>query len=579
MRFIGRKKHHDFSEQASDLSFDEVLLDAGRSGLNGGENTVSIFERPFTLGSFYILGIIIFLSTAILFGRTIWLGGFQGAAYASRSENNRIERRVVEADRGVIYDRHGVPLVTNTWDPEAELTLRAATEPEALAHVLGFIGRPREVDLERDPTLRDFRSLGRDGIEATYDDVLRGEVGELLLEVNSRGEVISQGYAIEPKDGKNIRLTIDLGLQKKSYEALAKVADDRGFAGGALLAFNPEDGEILSLVSYPSFDINAFSQGISTVDFNKLISSKRTPLFNRAISGRYAPGSIMKPYFALAGLTEGTIDENDSVFSSGSIAVPNPYDPTKETVFKDWKAHGWVDVRRALEVSSNVFFYALGGGYEQIEGMGIDKITEWLEKFQFDQATGIDIAGEAAGHIPSRAYKAERHPDDPIWRIGDTYHASIGQGDTAITPISAIRALSALTTNGNFPTPHLLRNIDGEIKRQWKHENIKLDPEALAIVYEGMESVIREGTGSALSNVSIPMRGKTGTAEFGVNGRVHSWFMGVTNIPENNDQLGLLVFLESGARTNLVGGSAAALDVFQWIEANGGVEALYQDSD
>ena len=161
---------------------------------------------------------------------------------------------------------------------------------------------------------------------------------------------------------------------------------------------------------------------------NGYINNKNKPFINRAISGLYAPGSVVKPFVALAALSEGIISPEKKIFSAGQISIPNPFFPDKKTIFKDWKAHGWVDMRQALAVSSDVYFYEIGGGFEDVKGLGINKIYEYAKKFGLGEKTGIDLLGEAEGTVPSPAVKEKNNPADPLWRVGDTYISAIGQG-------------------------------------------------------------------------------------------------------------------------------------------------------
>lgn len=571
MRWYQKLRKRDYAEY---IGFDEVLADSG-AFYAGDDTHIAVVERPFSSFSYLLLFAILVGAGSLLFWRTAYLGTVEGESFAMRSVNNHLLREVYTADRGIIYDRKGRVIVSNSWVPQEERSIRVLAHPAAFSHVVGFVGAPSEKDLAKDKELRDYEALGRDGVEFMYDDILRGEVGERLKEVNAKGEVISSGFVDPPDAGGNIALTIDRELQMKSYTELEKIVKEQGFRGGAAIFFNANNGEILTMTSYPSFDAGLFSKGISHDEYQKLISDPRSPLFNRAIAGTYAPGSTVKPFYATAALHEHVIDPSRQILSTDALLIPNPYQPGTYTRFGEFRAQGLVDMRRALAVSSNIYFYTVGGGYGDIAGLGISRLTAWLQKFHIGDKTGIDLIGEKTGTIPDATKKAERHPEDPTWRLGDTYHSSIGQGDFAITPIQMAVGLSALANGKALVTPHVLDAVlsgpHTEVVAR-KGTELTLTPEHLQVVKEGMIMTTEIGTARLLGDLPFQIAAKSGSAEVGNKQRSHSWLIAYT--ADTPEPLGMVLFLEAGPRENNVGAGVLASRILQWVAEHGGVEKI-----
>jgi len=559
------------------IAFDEVLVDASLHGSIDEAKPASILEKPFSRFSFFLFFTFIIFLLVFLLTRVSWLTLLQGEAYAKRAASNSIQKTVFSPPRGLIYDRKGRIIVENRWVSHENEIQRTIHDDVAFSHVIGFVGLPALEDVEKDLELYNFSAVGRDGVEYFYDEYLRGELGEQLQEVDADGIVVSEGIIRDAVPGKSIVLTLDAEFQKFAYEALSKTAAERGFQGGALIVFDVVSGEVFALISIPSFNVNLFSGGISSEEFKKLLENPSNPFFNRAIAGNYPPGSAIKPYIAVAALTENIITANKQIFSSGSISIPDPYYPGRSTVFKDWRAHGFVDMRRALAVSSNVYFYAIGGGFGDVKGLGIKKIREWLYRFGFGSVTGIDLAGEKTSVVPGPDEKQFLHPSDPIWRIGDTYHVSIGQGDVLATPIQAARAIGGLANGEYLPTLHLLKKVvddDMTAIKEWTGTPVllHLNKDELKIVHEGLKLAALEGTASALGSQEIPVAVKTGTAQAAEKNRTHSWLVGFA--PSQEPKLGMVVFLEAGPSENQVGSVFVALQLLNWISEHGGIAEL-----
>lgn len=571
MRWYQKLRKRDYADY---IGFDEILADSGVY-FGDDDSRVAVVERPFSSFSYVLLFLILLGAGSLLFWRTAYLGVVEGSAFAARSTQNHLLREVYTADRGIIYDRKGRVIVSNSWVPEEERSIRILHHPTAFSHVVGFVGAPSEKDLAKDKELRDYEALGRDGVEFTYDDILRGEVGERLKEVNAKGEVISSGFVDPPDAGGNISLTIDRELQKQAYTELEKIIKEQDFRGGAVIMFNARNGEILTMTSYPSFDASLFSKGITHEAYAELISDARSPLFNRAIAGTYAPGSTVKPFYATAALHENVISPEKQILSTDALLIPNPYQPGTFTRFGEFRAQGLVDMRRALAVSSNIYFYTVGGGYGDVAGLGISRLTSWLQKFRIGETTGIDLSGEKQGTIPDATKKAERHPEDPTWRLGDTYHSSIGQGDFAITPLQMGVALSALANGQELIQPHVLRAVLSGPETQTitkKGTALALDPTHLQVVKEGMIMTTEIGTAKLLGDLPYTIAAKSGSAEVGNKQRSHSWLLAYT--VDTKEPMGMVFFLEAGPRENNVGSGVLAYRILQWVVEHGGIDGV-----
>jgi penicillin-binding protein 2 len=507
-------------------------------------------EKPIAKPTFIGIAVCFVILGGLLFAKIAHLEILRGEAYADRSKNNYLRAVSIFPSRGIIYDRNGKELAWNDSLVEEEnlKLVRAYSGQSGLGHVLGYTGIGSGGKI-----------IGKDGIEKKYENSLGGVVGIKLIETDSKNEVVSESVIKTPANGKNLKLTIDAELQSAFYSILESVIRERGFNGGAGVVMDVRSGEVLALMSYPEYDSQILSRGKPEAVIKSYLENKQKPFVNRAISGLYAPGSIIKPMLALAALKEKIIDPAKQIFSSGSISLPNPFFPDKKNIFYDWKAHGWVDMRRALAVSSNVYFYTIGGGYEDIKGLGITKIEKYADLFGFGSETNIDLDKEEKGLIPSPALKA-LNPKDPVWRIGDTYNASIGQGDFQITPVQAAVYAAAIANNGRLVHPYLVAQ-----EFPPAGETIDIPSEYFQIVREGMRMVVLEGTAQGLAGLGVKIAAKTGTAELEseANKFVNSWIIGF--LPYENPKISFSILLEKGRATNLVGGVFAARQLLEWM--------------
>ena len=356
----------------------------------------------------------------------------------------------------------------------------------------------------------------------------------------------SQGTIVPPKNGTNLELSIDARAQRALHTAIAGLAERIPFQGGSGILMDVETGEVHALVSYPEYDPNVLSSGGPADVIAEYQRNTRRVYLDRAVSGLYTPGSIIKPLEAAGALSDGTVTPEQGIVSTGSISIPNKYDPSNPSVFKDWKAHGFVDARRAIAVSSDVYFYAVGGGFGDIRGLGIERLAYWYSSFGLTSVTGIELQGEKSGFVPTPAWK-EKTLREP-WRLGDTYNTAIGQYAMQITPLEAARSIAAVANGGKLVKPTILKGITPV------GQSIAIAPSALQVAREGMRLGTTEGTSIGLNDLSfVRIAGKTGTAQLGFHNEwYNSWAVGF--FPYEKPKYVYVVVMEKGSSTNSLGG-------------------------
>ena len=435
----------------------------------------------------------------------------------------------------------------------------------AAATVLGYTGRvnPADLKLQTSRPYLGFDYVGRAGLEAAYEEVLRGAHGGVKYLVNARGERLNEVAQYEAQPGATLTLAIDSGLQQVVYEALNKALGAAQSPGAAAVVLNPRNGEILALVSLPTYDNNLFSAPLGDDDFKKLFESPGKPLFNRAMTGVYPPGSTIKPVVGMGALAEQVVAPDYSLFVTGSIVVTSQVNPQIQYVFRDWRAHGWVDYERALAVSSNVYFYTLAGGYGDVAGLGIDRLAQYMRLFGLGEKLGIDLPGEHPGVVPDPAWKEAVHGEP--WYIGDTYHQAIGQGDLRVTPLQVAAYTGAVATAGQLYEPHLVTKIGDQTVAPKIIRQLDLPESAFRSTRQGLRRAVTEGSARLLNTLSVAVAGKTGTAEPGGGLKPHAWFTGFA--PYENPSLVITVLIEHGGEGSAVSVPVAA-EVFRWAAQN-----------
>lgn len=435
----------------------------------------------------------------------------------------------------------------------------------AASHVLGFLGLPSKNEGGSAERYRSgTRRVGKDGLEFSYEEFLRGVAGRKIIEIDAVGTQLRERFLEPATPGKSVVLSLDANLQRRAYEVTERHLRAAGKKAGAVVMSDPRDGRILALVSVPGYENGVLSAGKDREEIRAMLSDPRHPLFHRAISGRYAPGSTVKPMFAVAALEEAVIGPAHQIFDEGFISVPNPYDPANPSIFRDWSKLGWVDMRRAIAYSANVYFYTIGGGYKEVRGLGIERIQKFMERFGFGALLGIDLPGEATGLIPGPEVKKQTRPNDPFWRIGDTYISSIGQGDTLATPLQINFMTAVVANGGQLFRPRIAARIlgdGGEVIKEYPPEIIRENiakTESFDIVRQGMRMAVTEGSARSLSEFPVAVSGKTGTAQTGVVGKNHGWFTGFA--PSESPEVAITVLVEEGT-----GGSTDAVPIAKEI--------------
>jgi penicillin-binding protein 2 len=544
-----KKKYRDY-----ELAPDEIFLDASNQPDFNTNQLEGRLEQPLSRKSFIGIGIFVFLVFVTLTAQAANLEILKGVKYALQSEKNRLRAQVVFAERGAILDRNGVALVSN--EEEADGTVKRVYAAPGFAHLLGYVSYPK-----RDSTgnYYDTDITGLAGVEAAFNSTLAGKNGTVLTEEDARGHVQSQGITQPAENGKPVTLSIDSRAQKAFHDSISSLADKIPFQGGAAVLVDVNTGEVRALVSYPEYDSNVLSAGTPSDVIAGYSRDTRQPYLDRAISGLYTPGSIVKPIEAAGVLTDKVISPDKIIYSSGSISVPNPYDPAHPSVFKDWKALGALDIRHGIAFSSDVYFYTVGGGFGDQKGLGISRLGYWFKTFGYTTPTGIELPREAHGIVPSPEWKKLNFNED--WRLGDTYHTAIGQYGTQVTLLEAARAIGAVANGGKLVKPTIIKGTAPS------GETIPVDPAALEIVREGMRLGATEGTSVGLSDLSfVQLAGKTGTAQLGFHNEYYnSWAVGFW--PYNNPKYVYVVLMDHGPSGNAFGGIYAVHQALQSLHA------------
>ncbi len=437
----------------------------------------------------------------------------------------------------------------------------------ALAHVLGYVQEISPQQLE-DPRYKSKNYkpgdiIGQDGVESVYDEFLRGRDGYRRVVVDSRGHIQRELERVEPQSGQDLVLTIDSDLQAAAEAELKRSPKNRG----VIIALDPNNGEILALASAPTFDPNLFSQRITTkegrAEYAALVNHPDKPLLNRAIQGRYPPGSTWKPLMAVGGLKQGAITlEHSNVMCAGGITIGNRFTRCMGG------NHGSPNVHIAISKSCDGYFYRLGLKM-RLEGM-----QQMVRDFDLDKRTGIDLPHEIVSITPSRELKAKLFPKTPEWTDIDTIHASFGQGQDVITPIALLRAHAAIGMKGMMYVPHLMKEIRpvgavgeraeraGRFFDRPSPKDVGIPPDQNAAVVQGMWAVVNEtGTATGIKMANFAIAGKTGTAQVvslgkeGSNFRDHSWF--VSYAPAFKPEVAVIALIENAGLGSRFGAPSA----------------------
>lgn len=534
-------------------------------------------EMPKNKWRLTFLSAICLLTFFILFWRVFHLQIREGRAHRELADGNRIKIKIIHATRGVIYDRNGKILANNT--PAFRLKDQLITREESLelevkndhrvlelevdnvrdyplgeqfAHVIGYVGQISEEQLKK-PEFSNYRPgdrIGQGGIEAQYESMLKGVDGGEIIEVDSKGSKLRTLRVNKPIPGRNIYLTIDADLQSKIYELLKKSLASVKSCCAAAVASDPGSGQILALLSFPSFNPNLFTKHHDESAIEEIFSNPDSPVLNRAIAGTYPPGSTFKIVSSLAALSSGkmtgdTIVVDNGVIYLGSFKFSNWY-------FNQYgKTEGPVNLTKAIARSNDIYFYQVG------QNVGEKFLGDWAKKLLLGLKMGIDLPGEAAGLVPDTEWKKKAKGE--IWYPGDTLHMAIGQGFVLTTPLQVNGTISFVAADGKLYRPQLL--LTG-FKSKVLASNI-IESDKLKLVRQGLELVPKVG-GTAWPFFSFPVAtaGKTGTAEYGdPKDRTHAWY--TSYAPADYPKIAMTVLVEGGGE----GSSVAApivKEAYRW---------------
>lgn len=455
----------------------------------------------------------------------------------------------------------------NKWQGIGVLPIeeRAYGAGEQAAHVLGYTGPISETEYQDLKAEGYFlpEHTGKTGVEKIYQSELRGTAGVRYIEVDSKGREVALLGETAPIPGNNVRLNIDMELQRVAYEALKTAVEDFESPGGSVIVMDPQSGAVRAYVNYPGYDNQAFINGIGSEAYQALLDDPRHPLLDRAIQGEYPSGSTFKMVVAAAGLEEGVITPTSSVLSTGGLRV-GIYS------YPDWKygGHGQTNVIKGLAESVNTFFYVLGGGWDGEGGLGVDRIVRYGRQFGLAEKTGIDLPSERAGFLPSRQWKLETKGER--WYLGDTYHVSIGQGDILVTPVQVANMTAAVANRGTLYAPRLAKEFimpNGTVRTlepMVLRERVAA-ASAIDTVREGLRAAVTRGSALSLSTISVPLAGKTGTAQYSSTGKPHAWFTGFG--PYDNPEIVVTVLVEKGEESTRAA-TPVAKKIFEWYFGN-----------
>lgn len=574
IRRVSRVSSHEIDPE-------DVFIDSQNLSSLDLDQMQGQLERPLGKHIFYIALATSFLLVAGFSYRLFAMQVVHVDNFTEKADNNHLKKLPLFALRGTIADRNGQMLAwnsvyTSTSTSEGtstkdiaerkkqkatdDIPKRVYTETNGFSHLLGYVSYPKR---DQSGVFWQDEYVGKDGLEKQYQEVLSGVKGERIFEVTATHQVEAQNVVVYPTHGENIILSIDKNVQAKLYESMEALAHKASFTGGAGVIMDVHTGEILALASYPEYNNNLITNAVTQEDKDTVaddLLSKKRKFLNRAVGGLFTPGSTVKPFFAYAALAENVITPEKNIFSSGQLVIKNKYGGP-DTVFKDWKAHGYVDMRGAIAESSDEYFYQIGGGYQTQKGLGIARLGSYANLFGFGTSTGIDLPGEEYGLVPSPEWKKKIFNED--WLLGNTYHSAIGQYGFQVTPLELVRAVASIANDGHLVTPHVLARL------VTASTSLNLDHNKLQVIQEGMRMTVEgaKGTAKVLDIKGIHVAAKSGTAELGVSKQlVNSWISGY--FPYENPKYAFVVIMEKGDRHNPFGAVFAMRETLEWMRDN-----------
>ena len=559
--------------KSREIDPDEIMLDQSNIPNFDKSQFEGRLEKPISRMALYIVGGTFVAIALVFLIQAVNMQIVHGDEYVNRSEKNMLRPLPIFAGRGIITDRNGVELAWNapaavasgpdsatSTDMQSLVSTREYATSTGLSHLLGYVQYPSK-DNNGFYYQEDFQGVA--GAEKYFDDELKGSAGSRLVEVDARGKIVSENIVRPPTQGQSVELSIDSRVQSALFNNIKDIATRVGFAGGAGVIVNVNTGEVLAMTSYPEYSSQVMSDKDDPKEVKAELNDPGLPFLNRAIDGLYTPGSIVKPYMALGAQNEGVIDPSTVIVTTGSISIPNPYDPTKSTLFRDWKNLGPLDMRHAIAMSSDVYFYTVGGGYKDQKGLGIANIDKYLRMFGFGTTTmdGTEsVLYDKSGTIPTPEWKKATFNES--WYLGDTYHTAIGQYGVQVTPMQIIRGVAAVANYGTILTPTIIKGDGPHVE-----STVPIPKKYFDVVHEGMRLGTQIGTSVALNVPFVKIAGKSGTAELGVSkDKVNSWITGFW--PYDAPKYAFVVMLEQGSVHNLIGAAAAMRQQLDWMNVN-----------
>jgi len=546
-----------FKNKKRPVDFDEILLDLSNLPASNMTRLEGRRELPVATNNIYLVGFLFLLIAGGFFFKIYLLQIIQGKDYRTISDNNSVSKTVIIAERGVVNDRNGEPLIWNDRDfsDRYDFPVRAYTDRLGLGQLLGYVSYPQK---DKHGFYYRTEYIGRTGVESAFENLLHGKNGQKIIEVDALGKMVGEHVISESVAGGELKLSIDAGLSEAMYQIIASSSKQANFRSGAAAIMDVHTGEMLAMTSFPSYDPEVMADGNDVEKINSYNNDNRFPFLNKVVSGLYTPGSIVKPFVAYGALAEKIIDPNKIIVSNGKITIPNPYNPDQPSVYKDWRVQGQMTMREGIAFSSNVYFYTIGGGFGDQPGLGITKMDKYFNLFGLGDKTGIEIATEPTGTVPSPEWKQKVFGDE--WRLGDTYFTAIGQYGFQQTPLQMLRAYTVLANGGLLLTPHV---VLGKISDQI---DLKLDPSYLKIIHEGMRKTVNYpgGTARPLERTDVAIAAKSGTAQVGEgNVFVNSWAAGFW--PYEKPKYAFILLMEKAPSNNTLGATRVMGQVFDWI--------------
>jgi len=601
---LGLGKNFKIKRAIEEIETDDIFLDAL---VKKRDRSYETMETALSQRNFQLIKIFFSLGILFLMSFSFYLQIIQHDYFTEKSKKNNFVFKDVDAQRGIIYDRNMNQLVSNAQSFDLIFNINNFSKDEIIkereiSEIAKIIEMPIDdlkkiieekankkefvvfYDLEKEKVIvlkaraNDFSGFsisknqkreyidannfshiigyvsrndenGEAGIEEYYNNNLKEIEGVIEKERDVYGNVLNEELIKSPESGNNVILNIDMALQKKTAEVLNSVIKDTDAKSGTVIAMNPNTGEILTMITLPSYDNNIFSGNLSKEEYNNLLKDPNVSFLNRAISGEYAIGSTIKPVIAVAALKEGIITPEKTIYCEGGILLGDG------TIKNDWKAHGYVDLNKAIAESCDVYFYTIGGGHGNIKGLGINNIVEYLELFGLGKKTGIDLSGEISGFIPTPEWKKEK--TGISWYPGDTYNISIGQGYLKATPLQLAIFTSAIANGGKIVKPQIVKSIvggDGSVIKEFSPEIIAediIDEDVLRDVRTAMRETIvsPDGTAHSLSYYNFTSAGKTGTAETSIRKSYHSLMIAFA--PYENPEIVVSAIIENVAYEKL----------------------------